>query len=154
MTHSHGPVVPSIVSGPRRSLLSIAVLGACGTGIASYLTATTVSGAGAACFGLSDCNVVSASPYAHLAGVPVALVGALTFSFISAAAIAARVWPERLRASPLLVMLAASVAGSTYSVYLTIVSGAVLGAYCPWCLLSAGIMVLLAILSFRTARVN
>jgi vitamin-K-epoxide reductase (warfarin-sensitive) len=84
-----------------------------------------------------DCGVVNHSPYAMIAGVPVAVIGII--GYIGMAFLAAR----RLYRF----VLAASVAGLAFSLYLAHIESSVLGVWCIYCVASLVIISLLALTS-------
>jgi len=115
-------------------------LSVAGLGISSYLAYTHWADATIACGGVGNCNLVNNSRYAELAGMPVALLGALSYSAMIATAV---VWlwlrPSGL-AWPVMVLWGLSVGGTLYSAYLTYVELFVLEAICIYCVASAGVM--------------
>jgi uncharacterized membrane protein/thiol-disulfide isomerase/thioredoxin len=125
----------------------IPVLALAGLGIALYLSFIEVSGAEAVCGPVGDCNTVQQSPYAHLLGVPVGVLGALGYVAIGllwALAVRGRgVWRERGVAG----LWAASFTGVLFSIYLTFLEPFVIGATCMWCVGSAVVMTLLLVAS-------
>ena len=133
-------------------LLAIAGLALFGAGVAGYLTTTQAAGGGVVCFGLSGCDIVAASPYAHTLGIPVALLGALVYAFVAVTAVAGYIRPSTLGKLAALGVFAAACAGLAFSIYLTVIEGTVLGAYCPWCLTSAGTMLVVFLLSLPGLR--
>lgn len=84
-----------------------------------------------------DCGVVNHSPYAVIAGVPVAVLGIL--GYILMAALAARRYYRPL--------LAASLAGLAFSIYLARIEANVLGVWCIYCVASLVIVSLLTLTS-------
>jgi hypothetical protein len=63
-----------------RVLLPVAVvLAAAGIGIAGYLTVVHYAHQPIACSSIGDCELVNSSKYAKLAGVPVAVLGLLSY---------------------------------------------------------------------------
>ena len=114
--------------------------GLAGLGIAGYLTVTHYAGADPVCAISHGCSTVQKSPYAQLAGVPVALLGLLGYVAILAAL--ARDG-ERGRTTAAFL----SLAGFGFSAWLTYVEVARLDAICIWCVGSAICMTLLAGLS-------
>jgi len=116
-----------------------AILAAAGIGVSGYLTYTHFADDSVACAVGHGCQTVQQSEYAKLAGIPVALLGALLYVALlgSAATWAARdLWWSGLGAWSL------SLTGVGYSAYLTYLEVNVIEAICFWCVTSA---VLLAI---------
>jgi uncharacterized membrane protein len=90
-----------------------------------------------------DCEKVQTSEWSKLAGVPVALLGLLAYAAILATLLVRR--EEALIAAALI-----SLVGFGFSAYLTYRELFSIDAICPWCVASAVIMSLLAIVT--TAR--
>ena len=87
-----------------------------------------------------DCGIVNHSPYAMLAGVPVAALG--IFGYFLMAALA---WRRAYR-----LVLAVVLAGLGFSLYLAHVEKDILGVWCIYCVISLGIISLIALLSLGT----
>ena len=122
---------------PRRDL-AVAALAAVGLLVAGYLAWLKWSGASALfCTPGTGCDIVQASRYAMLMGVPTALLGAAVYLVIGALALAGL---DRGRWRLAFVLAAAGVGFSGYLTYLSLVE---LRAACVWCLASAVIMMLL-----------
>ena len=106
---------------------------------ASYLSVIAFTGETAACSGQAGCFEVLGSTYARLAGVPVALFGALgyftAFTFATFAAFNAKRAP-RFFVLTVCLMFAATL-------WFLYVQAFVLHAYCRYCLFSAAITFLL-----------
>jgi uncharacterized membrane protein len=84
-----------------------------------------------------DCGVVNHSPFAEIAGVPVAVFGILGYAAIAAFALARRWW--------IVLLLTTGAVG--FSIYLTYIEARILETYCIWCVTSAGIVALTEIAS-------
>lgn len=84
-----------------------------------------------------DCGVVNHSPYAMIRGVPVAAVGIVGYLLIALLAFARR------RA----LLLVAALGGLAFALYLTNIEAHVLEVYCLYCVISQGIIALLALLA-------
>ncbi len=87
-----------------------------------------------------DCGIVNHSPYAVLWGVPVADLGIVGYSLLGALAI---------RRSYRL-LLVASVAALAFSLRLAHIEAHVLGVWCIYCVISLGVISLLALLVLAT----
>ena len=127
------------VAAPAHPDLLVVGLAAAGFVIAGYLTWLKWTGGNTAfCVSGSGCDIVQASVYATLLGVPTALWGALLYVVIGALAalgLSGQRWAWAFYAAG---------AGVGTSVYLTGLSHWVIGALCAYCLASG--VVLLAIL--------
>jgi uncharacterized membrane protein len=123
--------------------LRIAALGIAlvGVGVAAYLTYVHYAGLQPFCAGGDHgCERVQSSAYAKAAGVPVALLGLAGYLAI---AVAVALPGERA----LLVAAALAVIGFGFSAYLTYLELFVIDAICQWCVASAVLMTLLAVLT-------
>ena len=129
---------------PARPDLLILGLATAGVAIAAYLTWLKWLGGNAAfCLSGGGCDVVQASRYGSLLGVPTALWGVLLYAAIGALAalgLTASRWTWA-------VYLAA--AGVGFSLYLTAVSVLVIQATCAYCLASGGITVAILLVLLR-----
>ena len=123
--------------GARRTML---VLAAIGLVISIYLTSTHYADVAPVCTGLSDCLRVQRSAYAEWLGIPVALLGVAAYAGILVAL--ARDGEGRRLIAAFLALV-----GVGFSGYLTWAEAVEIEAFCQWCLVSAAIMVALAVLS-------
>jgi uncharacterized membrane protein len=119
------------------------VLALIGLGVAAYLTYVHYDGIQPVCGLGGDCEKVQTSEWADLAGVPVALLGLIGYAAILASLFVER--EEALVAGALVALV-----GFGFSAYLTYRELFSIDAICPWCVASAVIMTLLAII--MTAR--
>jgi uncharacterized membrane protein/glutaredoxin len=130
-----------------RPAVSTAVLCLADVVVSSYLAWTKLTGTPALfCTRAGGCELVQASRYATLFGVPTALLGAALYALIGVLAwlgLTRRRWPWA--------MIGAS-AGVAFSAYLTAVSLFVLRAACPYCLTSAALEVAVLIDVIRRGR--
>ena len=84
-----------------------------------------------------DCGVVNHSPYAMIRGVPVAAIGIVGYLLIAVLGLARRrSW-----------LLVATLVGFAFALYLTNIEAHVLEVYCLYCVISQGIIALLALLA-------
>ena len=129
------------MSGDRRLLVAIAVLAGIGVVIAGYLTYVHYANVKVLCVaGGGSCEKVQASTYAKLAGVPVALLGLIAYLALLAS-LAVR--GEAGRFAGALIALT----GFGFSAYLTYREVFTIKAICQWCVASAVVMTLLAVLT-------
>lgn len=108
-----------------------------GLGIATYLTVVHLVGGAPVCAIAHGCGIVQRSPYASLAGVPVAAIGVAGYLAILVAL--ARDGETARTAAALLTL-----AGAGFSGWLTWVEVQILNAICIWCVASAACMTALA----------
>ena len=138
-------VVEAVAPELARPDWIVVALALAGLAVAGYLTALKLGGTQAfLCRGGSGCDLVQASRYSVLAGVPTAMWGAgiyLAIAVLAAMPRTARRWQAAF-------MLASGAVA--FSLYLTYISIFVIGATCPYCLVSGGIAVaLLAAMLWR-----
>src|SRR5215213_6579113 len=119
-----------------------ALLAVVGLADAIYLTVEHLAGRSVPCTITGGCEQVLTSPYATVAGLPLSGLGALAyFTAFSLATLAAFGYRKAGDLLLLLVVLMLAV-----SVYLFILQAFVIKAFCQFCLLSAAITLLLALL--------
>jgi len=116
------------------------VVAVIGLGIAAYLTVVHYAGDAPVCAIAHGCATVQKSDYAMLAGVPVALLGALGYIAILAALIRD---DENARTAAVFL----SLVGLGFSGWLTYVEIVKLDAICIWCVGSAICMTILTALT-------
>jgi vitamin-K-epoxide reductase (warfarin-sensitive) len=87
-----------------------------------------------------DCGVVNHSPYAMLAGIPVAAIGIAGYILMAALAY--------LRSYRLL--LVPTFAGLAFSLHLANIEAHILGVWCIYCVISLGIISLMSLLTLGT----
>jgi vitamin-K-epoxide reductase (warfarin-sensitive) len=87
-----------------------------------------------------DCGVVNHSPYAMLAGIPVAALGIAGYILMGALAF--------LRSYR--VLLVPTFAGLAFSLYLANIEAHVLGVWCIYCVISLCIISLMSLLNLGT----
>jgi uncharacterized membrane protein len=117
-----------------------ATLALAGFFVALYLWLWKLGVVGSLACGTGGCEYVQTSGYAVVLGMPVAFFGVagyLALLGVSLAGLQPR-WAQRRE--PTLVLLALSGLGVAFSGYLTYLEAAVLHAWCRWCLVSAGII--------------
>ena len=118
------------------------MLSLAGLADAVYLTVEHLTGRSVRCTVTSGCSEVLASPYATLGGYPLALLGAVAyFTAFSLSTLAA--FGSQRAGNLLAVLVALMFAMSLWLVYL---QAFVLHAFCQYCLLSAAITTLLAVI--------
>jgi uncharacterized membrane protein len=118
----------------------VAGLALVGLAVAGYLTALKLGGNQAfLCRDGSGCDIVQASRYSRLAGLPTALWGAAVY----AAIFVLSAIPQTVRRWQAAFMLTS--AAVAFSIYLTYLSIFVIGATCTYCLASGAISLLLLV---------
>ena len=121
-------------------------LASVGVGVAGYLTYVHYAGLRPICGISHGCETVQTSSYASLLGIPVALLGLITYVLIL---ISLRTPGE----NGLLAGYALTLIGFGFSVYLTYREVFTIHAICSWCVSSAILFTLLAVVGgFRVVR--
>ena len=128
-----------------RSAAGCVALG--GAALAGYLTWVHYDATALVCVAGGGCETVQESDYATIAGVPVALLGLVSYTIVLALVL----WDStyaRLAAATL------AFVGLVFSVYLLVVQLAVIDAVCTWCVLNdvviAPLLAVLTALRLRT----
>lgn len=126
-------------------LFAISILALLGVGVSAYLLTVHWGWWSAVCFGVGDCQAVNTSRFSEFLGLPVALwgIGSYVAIFLLSVAVMRGIaleWTPRL-----LFLLAAM--GVVFSAYLTYIELYVLYEVCPWCVISAILILAIAILS-------
>jgi uncharacterized membrane protein len=110
----------------RRLRAVSAILAAAGAAIAAYLLYVRTTGSTIAC-PTGGCETVQSSRYSEIFGIPVAAFGLAGFAGLFATAVA---HGERARTTHVALALGAA----AFTGYLLYLQGAVIGAFCAWCL--------------------
>lgn len=103
--------------------------------------------------GVGDCWSVNTSPYSEVYGIPISVFGAtayLVLIFLLAMESKPTFWQPYTR----YLVFAITLAGVIYSAYLTYLEIAVINAICPFCVVSAILMLGLLLLSVIGLRSN
>ena len=98
------------------------------------------------CLGSGDCATVNYSPYSEIYGIPVALLGLLAYLAILAILFLEPSW-KLLEKFGVYAIFGLSLVGVLFSAYLTFLEFYVINAVCPFCIISAIIILMLFILS-------
>ncbi len=139
-TISAPPPVRTGASTDRRLRIAILVLSLIGIGIAGYLTYVHYEKLKILCLAGGGCETVQSSSYAKLDGVPVAVLGLVGYIGILGS-LAIRTELGRLAG------FAIALIGFGFSMYLTYRELFTINAICQWCVSSAVLMTVLAILT-------
>ena len=113
----------------RTLRLGAALVALAGAGVAGYLTWAHFSDSSVLCVAGGGCETVQESEYAEIAGIPVALLGLLSYLTI----LALVAWDSvgaRLAAASL------AFVGLLFSMYLLALQLFVIEAVCTWCLVN------------------
>ncbi|HXQ88495.1 MAG TPA: vitamin K epoxide reductase family protein [Solirubrobacterales bacterium] len=120
---------------------AIAFLAALGVGVATYIAIAESGGGSPVCLaGGTGCRTVAESSYSHVAGVNIAIFGAIGYLLLLATAFFAN---DAARFGG----FAVSLGGFGYSVFLTYIEIFKIEAICQWCVASAVLMTVLFLLN-------
>jgi uncharacterized membrane protein len=131
---------------------NLAMTGMAGIGVAVALYLLTVHWGWwtAVCLGVGNCEVVNTSIYSELLGIPVALLGALSYAALALLGLA--IWQDIYAEYARLARFFIAITGLVFSGYLTFIELFVLHEICPWCVLSAILITLITVLSILDLR--
>ncbi len=129
---ARGPAVPILV-----------LLGLC---VATYLAYVEVNQVKAVCGPVGECNIVQASAYAVMLGIPVAVWGALNYVTVGVLWAGQRYLPGWRAHLSALALSGLTLFGTLFSIYLTCLELFVIRAICAWCLSSAVITTVVMLL--------
>lgn len=136
---------PAMSKAARRIFVAIAVLALAGMAVSSVSLYHHYGTSKTSYCDLGEnfnCDIVNRSTYSTVLGIPVALIGILGYAVLLALATLYRAKAE----TPLL-LLAASVGGLGFALYLTYIEKFVLAAWCILCLSSLSLIALIMALS-------
>jgi len=132
---------------------AVPVLAALGMFVAGYLSYIKLANSSAIC-PIGSCDAVQHSEWAQFLGIPVAYLGFLSY----AAILALWVWGATLSGPASRVasvgVLATSIVGVLFSIYLTFLEPFVIGEVCVWCLTSAVIMTLILLVAAKNTSAD
>ena len=130
----------SEAAGDRKLRIAIFVIALIGIGIAGYLTYVHYAGLKVLCLSSGGCETVQASRYAKLDGVPVAVLGLAGYIGILGSLLVAGEFGR-------IAGFAIALIGFGFSAYLTYRELFTIKAICQWCVSSAVLMTVLAVLT-------
>ena len=142
------PTTPQSLPAVRGWKLAVALLSLIGLADSIYLTVQHITGETVRCTIVSGCSEVLSSPYASVRGVPLALLGAVAyFTVFSLATLAAFGYRFVTR-------LLAIVVGLMFliTLWLLYLQAFVIGQFCQYCLLSAAITIIIALITLLILR--
>lgn len=148
---------PSLITAARQSIAynmswTVPTLAMIGLIVALYLSYVEVVQVEAICGPVGECNIVQFSPYARLMGIPVAVLGMLSYIAIVILWIGARYLPDRFSARSMLGLFTLAIVGTGFSIYLTALELFVIRAVCAWCLSSAVVTTLILVLVIKSVN--
>ncbi len=128
----------------RQAIALLALVGLC---IALYLWFYKIGIIGKLQCGSGSCEYVQTSRYGALFGVPVAFYGVVGYAIIFAVAIAGLQPSQLARRWPTTALALLSAGGFLFTLYLTGIELFVLHAICRWCVGSAVVMTVIAMIA-------
>jgi uncharacterized membrane protein len=120
--------------------------------VSGYLSIKRFTGGALACARFAECDIVNNSVYAKIYGIPVAFIGLAGYAVLLGLALAA-LQAQGIRRRRLLgAGFALALAGVGFSAYLTYLEIYVIQAICIWCVISAVLITLLAVVGGLNLR--
>lgn len=132
----------------KKLYIVAALLALLGIADALYLTIEHVTGQSVKCTIISGCSAVLSSPYAVVAGIPLAAVGGAAYFTVFSLAILA-LFGYRFAGKLLLPLVGAMFLVTLWLIYL---QAFVIREFCQYCLLSALIITTLLVVVFFSRR--
>ncbi len=114
-----------------------AALSLMGLYVALYLSLWKIGLMGPLVCGVGSCEVVQMSRFAYLFGIPVALFGVAGFLALLVVSLVGLRSAFVGKPGPTRLLVALSVGGAAFCLYLTYLEAFVLKAWCRWCILIA-----------------
>jgi len=114
--------------------------------VSIYMTIYKVTSNEAMCIGSTGCSEVNASRYSEINGIPVAVLGVIGYATI----LALLFLDNRLsffQENGSLIFFGVSLMGFLFTLYLIYLEVALIKAYCPFCLASQAVMIIIFIIS-------
>ena len=139
--------VPASAANFSWTHLIAALISLIGLGDAIYLTVQHITGASLRCTIISGCSEVLSSPYAQAGPVPLAAVGAAAYFVVFSLAILAAF------GYPLVQLLLKILLGLMFltTLWLLYLQAFVIHHFCQYCLLSAAVTTVLALIVFLSS---
>jgi uncharacterized membrane protein len=131
---------------------AIAVLALVGVFVATYLWLYKIGLIGVLQCGEGSCEIVQASRYAMLFGIPVAFYGVAGYATLLVVGLISLAPAYAVRRGPDVALVALSSIGFAFTVYLTALELFVIHAVCRWCVTSAVLITAIWILSISALR--
>jgi uncharacterized membrane protein len=137
---------------PATNRMAIAVMALVGLFIALYLLAHALGWTGSLLCGLGDCERVQQSRYSSIGAFPMAGIGVAGYiALLVVSLLGLQPGHRESRAVGTLLLIGGTV-GFGFSLYLTYLEGAVIHAWCQWCVASAVLMTLIFLASLPETR--
>jgi uncharacterized membrane protein len=126
----------------RKILIALSVIGLIDAAYLTYFKYDT----GGVCLAGGGCDVVNSSVYSMFGGVPIALLGAIAY-IVMLGILLLESQVDFFEVNGPLMVFAISLFGVLYSAYLTYLELFVINAICPFCVVSAIVLVLMLLVS-------
>ena len=127
--------------------LSLVIFGLGGMAISGYLTYGYLVNTPIGCPFNANCDLVQASSYAYMWGVPVPLLGLLMYAALTLMGVLLLLKKAEWENILSLGIYGVSLAGVIFTVYLYYLEIFVLHAFCSWCIVSSIVILSIFILS-------
>jgi len=127
---------------------AIPILSVLGMAVAGYLSYVKLTSSPTLC-PIGNCDAVQHSQWAQFMGVPVAYLGFLSYAAILVLWGAWAAGREGLSGIARFLLFVVAIFGTLFSAYLTFLEPVIIKEVCLWCLLSAVIMTLILLASFK-----
>ena len=120
--------------------------------VSIYMTIYKLTNNESMCIGSSGCSEVNASRYSEINGIPVAVLGVVGYAAILALLFLEQ-RPGFIQENGSMIFFGISLIGFLFTLYLIYLEIALIKAYCPFCLASQAVMIVIFIISvIRLAR--
>lgn len=120
--------------------------------VSIYMTIYKVTNNESMCIGSSGCSEVNASRYSEINRIPVAVLGVIGYAAILALLFLEQ-QPGIFQQNGTMMFFGISLPGFLFTLYLIYLEVALIKAYCPFCLASQAVMIVIFIISvFRLVR--
>ena len=114
--------------------------------VSIYMTFYKVTNNETMCIGSSGCSEVNASRYSEVNGIPVAVLGVAGYTAILALLFLEQ-RPGLFQQNGSMMFFGVSLLGFLFTLYLIYIEVALIKAYCPFCLTSQAVMIVIFIIS-------
>jgi uncharacterized membrane protein len=127
----------------RQITIALSVIGLL---VSIYMTIYKITNNESMCIGSSGCSEVNASRYSEINGIPVAVLGVIGYTAILALMFLEQ-RPGVIQQNGTMIFFGVSLLGFLFTLYLIYLEIALIKAYCPFCLTSQAVMIVIFIFS-------
>jgi uncharacterized membrane protein len=114
--------------------------------VSIYMTIYKVTNSESMCIGSSGCSEVNSSRFSEVNGIPVAVLGVAGYAAILVLLFLEQ-RPGMFQQNGSMMFFGVSLLGFLFTLYLIFVEVALIKAYCPFCLTSQAVMIIIFIIS-------